>query len=94
MEQDLNIVRKEQSQSKKTRVTVDLTPQLYDRLEELEDLVGAESKASMIRQALQLYEWCAKKTIAGNVFQVVTPDGQTTEVVLLGPNYPLCRSNQ
>ena len=53
------------SSEKKVRVTVDLKPQLYDRLEALEQLVGADSKADVIREALQLYEFIVKRVVAG-----------------------------
>ena len=70
---------------KKIRMTLDLTPQFYDRLQELERLVEAESKASVIRQALQLYEYIAKRTKDGHTFKALTPAGDEETIVFLGP---------
>jgi hypothetical protein len=55
---------------KKTRVTVDFTPDFYRRLEELEILVEAESKASLIREALQLYTYIARKVKEGYIIKM------------------------
>jgi hypothetical protein len=40
----------------KARITLDLSPEFYVRLENLTASVGAESKAQVIREALRLYE--------------------------------------
>ncbi len=68
----------------KIRVTIDLSQPFYDRLEELEDLVDAGTKANVIRQALQLYEYVAKRTLEGSSFKAVTKDGQEETLVFLG----------
>ena len=72
----------------KRRVTLDLTPEFYERLEQLERLVEADSKASVIRQALQLFEYIAKRTRQGDQFRAVTRDGQEETLVFLGPSLP------
>lgn len=77
---------KKQQAARKIRVTLDLTPQFYQRLEDLESLVEADSKASLIRQALQLYEYVAKRTVEGCSFRVVDSDGQEERLVFLGPS--------
>ncbi len=69
---------------RKIRVTLDLTPEFYSRLNDLEDLVGAESKASVIRQALQLYEYVAKRTVQGWKFRAVSEQGGEEGIVFLG----------
>lgn len=74
-----------QDSEKKIRVTLDLTPQFYERLQELESLVEAESKASVIRQALQLYEFIAKRSKGGDTFKAITPAGDEETLVFLGP---------
>ena len=68
--------------NKKVRVTVDLSPQLYQRLEDLESMVEAGGKANLIRQALQLYEYVAKKTLDGYSFKSVKDDQEETLVFL------------
>jgi hypothetical protein len=55
---------------KKTRITVDFTPDFYKRLEELEILVEAESKASLIREAFQLYAYITQKVKEGYTFKM------------------------
>jgi hypothetical protein len=55
---------------KKTRITLDLTPDFYRRLEDLEAVVGSESKAGLIREALQLYEYVAQKVKDGYTFKI------------------------
>ena len=72
---------------KKIRGTLDLTPQFYERLEKLEGLVEAGSKANLIRQALQLYEYVAKRTLEGYSFQSTKGD-KTEGLVFLGPPSP------
>jgi hypothetical protein len=59
---------------KKTRITLDLTPDFYKRLEDLEALVEAESKAGLIREALQLYEYIAQKVKEGYTFKMQKGD--------------------
>lgn len=76
--------KKERTGASKVRVTLDLTPEFHRRLEALESLVGAESKASVIRQALQLYEYVAQKTRKGYSFKAVK-DGHEETLVFLGP---------
>jgi hypothetical protein len=57
-------------QERKTRITLDLTPESYRRLEELERSVGSESKASLIREALQLYQYIVQKANEGYTFKI------------------------
>ena len=50
---------------KTVRVSLDLSEEFFERLEKLEDLVQAGSKADVIREALRLHEYFAKETRAG-----------------------------
>jgi hypothetical protein len=61
---------KARAPDKKTRLTLDLTPDFYRRLEDLEALVRSESKAGLIREALQLYEYVAQKVKEGYTFKI------------------------
>jgi hypothetical protein len=61
---------KEKTANKKTRLTLDLTADFYRRLEDLEAVVGSESKAGLIREALQLYEYVAQKVADGYTFKI------------------------
>ncbi len=70
---------------KKVRVTIDLTPQFNQRLEQLEALVdAASSKADIIRQALQLYEYVARRTVEGYTFRAVSRNGREENLVFFG----------
>jgi len=69
---------------KKVRVTIDLTPQFNQRLENLEALVEANSKADIIRQALQLFEYVARRTADGYTFRAVSREGRAENLVFFG----------
>ena len=60
----------------KIRITLDLTPEFYGRLEELQTRVG-KTKSGVIREALQLYEHVAQKTLDGYSFQAVDKKGKS-----------------
>jgi hypothetical protein len=70
------------------RVSLDLSERFHKRLTELEELTHAESKTGVIRQALQLYEYVARKTAQGCTFIAVDKNGQQEKLVFfsLGPN--------
>lgn len=74
--------------NKKVRVTIDLSPQFYDRLEQLERLVDGGTKANVIRQALQVYEYLAHKTLDGCTFRAIDKDGREETLVILGAGPP------
>lgn len=69
--------------SKKTRVTIDLGSRSYERLNALQDLTEADSKAQVVRHALQLYEFVAQRTAQGTSFVAKDPEGGSEETVLL-----------
>lgn len=75
----------EQIQSQKTRITLDLSPGGYARLQKLAKAANATS-ANVLRQALQLYEFVVEKTNEGARFKSVDSAGNETEVRFLG--YP------
>ena len=81
-------MRRKKPAEKKIRVTLDLSPQFYERLERLERLVDAGTKANVIRQALQIYEFLAQKSLAGHTFRTVDKDGQEEKLVFLGASPP------
>ena len=53
----------------KRRITIDVTQAFFERLERLERQVDAQSKAEVIREALQLYEYVADRQLSGWRFQ-------------------------
>ena len=73
-----------QVKQKKIRITLDLTPQFYERLEQLASMVEAESKSTLIRDALQIYEYIAKKTAQGYEFHAANKEGKEETIVFLG----------
>ncbi len=77
-------MRRKKETSKKVRVTLDLSPQFYERLEHLEELVDAGTRSNVIRQALQLYEYIAQKSLEGYSFKAVGKDGEEEKLVFLG----------
>jgi hypothetical protein len=66
------------SSEKKVRVTIDLTAQFNQRLDD------ANSKADIIRQALQLFEYVAKRTVEGYTFRAVSRTGREENLVFFG----------
>ena len=73
---------------KRVRVSLDLTISFYERLDALEKATGAESKAGVIRQALQVYEYVARRTLEGYAFRAVAPDGNEETLVFFGGPSP------
>lgn len=65
----------------RVRITVDLTLPLYQRLETLEEAVGASSKADVIREALRLYEFLVKRNAEGYKF-AMEKNGERERIVL------------
>ena len=66
------------------RVTLDLSPRFFERLQKLQDDVEAESKASLIRDALQVYEYIVRKTLEGYTFKAVPKKGATETIRFVG----------
>lgn len=71
------------SKARKIRITLDLTPQAYQRLERLEKDLDVVSKADVLRQALQLLEFFAQHTRKGATFTMRPPDGPEQKIVFL-----------
>jgi hypothetical protein len=68
---------------RKIRITLDVSQDFYARLEALEGRVNAPSKASVIRDALQLYEYIADRQKAGWRFEATAPSGEKEHPVFL-----------
>jgi hypothetical protein len=67
------------------RVSLDLSDAFHRRLSELEELTHAESKAGVIWQALQIYEYVARKTLQGHKFISEDKNGQQESLVFFSP---------
>jgi hypothetical protein len=72
---------KQVKSNQKIRVTLDLSQPFYERLKKLEELSNSDTKASLIRQALQLYEYVVMKSMNGYSFRVVGPEGKEENLV-------------
>jgi len=71
---------------RKIRLTLDVSPEFYERLEALERKTDASSKANLIRQALQLYEYVVMRTVdEGKEIVVRDPSDHRERVVELFP---------
>ena len=73
-----------QETNKKIRVSLDLPEPFNNRLEALEKLTLADSKASVIRQALQVYEYIARRAAEGYSFRALSPQGREENLVFFG----------
>jgi Arc/MetJ-type ribon-helix-helix transcriptional regulator len=72
------------TRERKVRITVDLSPQLFERLERLTDLVGAESKATVVRDALRLLEYFAERSAEGDRFIRESSSGERESLHVFG----------
>ena len=67
----------------KIRITLDLSPEFYKRLERLTEMADAETKAEVIREALRLYEFVMKQREQGATFMVRQSDGEAKDILLV-----------
>lgn len=67
--------RGKEAKKNETRITLAMSPQSMDRLNQLLVRCEAGSKAEIIRNALRLYEAVIDETEKGNGFCVKTPEG-------------------
>lgn len=68
--------------SGRVRVQLDFSAQAFEKLQELKELTDARSNAEVIRKALEIYAWFARKKRENFTFQV-SKDDKLTEVNLL-----------
>lgn len=72
-------IRSDMTTPKKTRLTVDLTPELSRRLENITRLTGAASKADAVRDALRVLEYLVEKNQKG--YELLQRKGDAVETV-------------
>lgn len=75
----------QESANRKVRISLDLSASFNNRLDALEELTQADSKAGVIRQALQVYEYIVRKTMEGYSFRAIRPDGTEENLVFFSP---------
>ena len=68
---------------KKIRMTLDLTPDRYERLQVLEDELELSSKSDVVRKALLLYEFFHGR-LQDNWKIVLEKDGKQETLIVLG----------
>lgn len=66
-----------------TRVTLDLSPAGYARLQRLAKAAGVTS-ATVLRQSLQLYEHVVEEMSDGKSFKSVDSSGKETDIKFIG----------
>ena len=76
-------MRQKKTSADKIRLTLDLSPEFYKRLDELTNLVDAESKSQVIRDALKLYEFVMRQHDQGSKFFVRTSGGKEKDILLV-----------
>jgi hypothetical protein len=65
---------------KKIRISLDLSPRDFERLAELENLTGSETKVEVLREALRLYEYLVRQSLRGAKIKSEMPTGDVTEL--------------
>jgi hypothetical protein len=79
------MANRQASNRRKVRISLDLSATFYERLDALEVLTQAESKAGVIRQALQIYEYVVRRASEGYEFRTVSPAGKEENVLFFSP---------
>jgi ribonucleotide monophosphatase NagD (HAD superfamily) len=69
--------------NKKIRVTLDLSPKAAARLNKLQELLELDTKASVIRQSLQLHEFLINEARSGKKVFIVDDKEKAVEIVIL-----------
>lgn len=69
--------------SDRVRLTLDLTKEQDNRLIQLTRLIGKPSKANIVREALEIYEYIANSIKNGASIQI-EKDGKMEKLVILG----------
>ena len=72
----------DKSSDKRIRLSLELTPKQSDELKKIESETG-ESKAEIVRNALRLYAYVARRAFAGDKFQVIDKNKRATDVVFI-----------
>lgn len=67
-------------ETKKIRVTLDLSPDFHARLEQLEGKTYLGNKAAVIRHALTVYEYLVDLAKDGSKIVIRTPNGEERHV--------------
>jgi hypothetical protein len=66
-----------------TRLNLELSQAVRDRIEELRDQTGADSMTEVIRNALAVYEFLHRQVRRGGSVRVESAAGEAKEVVLV-----------
>jgi hypothetical protein len=79
--------------NEKVRVSLDLSVPFFRRLEKLEK-VTHESKAGIVRQAIQLYEYVVSRTMEGYSFKAIDQQGKEEGLVFFLPYASAIRQDE
>ena len=72
-----------EQKEKAIRISVDLSPRCYERLEQIEEKVSASSKAEVVREALRLYEFLVGHACRGTEFQLLEKGSTTPKTIVM-----------
>ncbi|EFH88947.1 hypothetical protein [Ktedonobacter racemifer] len=64
----------------KERVQLDFTPEALQRLEDIQHMVGATTRAEVIRNAIRLYAWFISETKPTSTISITDEKGNPTSV--------------
>jgi hypothetical protein len=74
--------------SEKYRVQFDFTPEAFAELERLKTVVGASSRAEVVRYAMRILQWAIDEVESGA--EILVRSGNETEKVI----FPFLRSSR
>jgi len=76
-------MKKKKNGGKMTRVTLDLSPEDYERVEKLQDRLSGMGKANVLRMAAKLLSWYVGATLDGQRVYIRYSDGKEEQSDLL-----------
>lgn len=66
-----------------TRVTLDLSPQGFDRLNAMVEASDLRTRVDVIREAIRLYDYMLESALKGYTFSQTSPEGTVEKLVFL-----------
>jgi hypothetical protein len=76
------MAKKKAAREKRIRLSLDLTQHQHARIEALESDFGT-SKVEIVRNALRLYDYVARRVESGDRIQSLDKDGRATDLLLI-----------
>ncbi len=76
------MVRENNDKAERSRIQLDLSPQMDEVLSALVTLTGMATRSEVLRRAISLYAALVRESGAGNSIEVVSPDKSRKEVLI------------